>query len=223
MTARMNIRFRPTYANVVSTLALALVLSGGAYAATQLPKDSVKSKQIKNGSVKAKDIKAGEIEKKVADRPSFDDMEEYVAQQLQGDQQQLSDTGSNGGLAGPSYIDLVAIPDVVDVDVRCIAAGGNRGMEVRLTNLTTAPWTAVVRQESQSAPALTVGYIDVGASGGQETVVFAPDTGVQAARMLELTMIQGVSLRLEVAAVTNNAVAGCNFTGSVVYDVPSGV
>ncbi|MBJ7356934.1 hypothetical protein [Nocardioides sp.] len=54
-------RFPPTYANVVSTMALVLAVSGGAYAATQLPKDSVGSKQIKNNKVKSKDIKDGGI------------------------------------------------------------------------------------------------------------------------------------------------------------------
>jgi hypothetical protein len=36
---------------VISTLCLFLVLGGGAYAATQLPKNSVGAKQLKNGSV----------------------------------------------------------------------------------------------------------------------------------------------------------------------------
>ena len=45
-----------TYANVVSTIALFLAIGGGAYAATQLPKNSVKSKQIAPGAVKTSDI-----------------------------------------------------------------------------------------------------------------------------------------------------------------------
>lgn len=40
-----------TYANVVSTLCLFLILGGGAYAATKLPANSVGTKQIKNGAV----------------------------------------------------------------------------------------------------------------------------------------------------------------------------
>src|ERR1700755_2093862 len=36
-----------TYANVLSTLCLFLLLGGGAYAATQLPKGSVGTKQLK--------------------------------------------------------------------------------------------------------------------------------------------------------------------------------
>lgn len=43
--------FRPTYANVTSTLALILATSGGAYAVTALPKDSVGTPQLQTGAV----------------------------------------------------------------------------------------------------------------------------------------------------------------------------
>jgi hypothetical protein len=50
-------RTRPSYANIVSTLALVVALGGsGAYAAG-LAKNSVTTKQIKNGTVKAVDVK----------------------------------------------------------------------------------------------------------------------------------------------------------------------
>jgi hypothetical protein len=42
---------RLSYANVVATLALFVALGGGAYAATQLKKNSVGTKQLKNGAV----------------------------------------------------------------------------------------------------------------------------------------------------------------------------
>ena len=46
-----------TYANVVSTLCLVLILGGGAaYAATQLKKNSVGTKQLKNGAVTLKKL-----------------------------------------------------------------------------------------------------------------------------------------------------------------------
>jgi hypothetical protein len=54
-------RLRPTYANVVSTLALVLVVSSGAYAATQLPKHSVGNKQLKPNAVKGKKVKDGTL------------------------------------------------------------------------------------------------------------------------------------------------------------------
>lgn len=53
----MRLRKRLSYANVVSTICLFLVLGGGAYAATKLPKNSVGSKQIKDGQVKSVDVK----------------------------------------------------------------------------------------------------------------------------------------------------------------------
>src|SRR3954447_18130535 len=52
---------RTTYANVVATLALVVATSGGAYAASQLPKDSVRSKQVKDHSLTVQDFKAGQL------------------------------------------------------------------------------------------------------------------------------------------------------------------
>jgi Collagen triple helix repeat (20 copies) len=46
-----RLRSRLTYANVISTLCLFLVLGGGAYAATKLPKNSVGTSQIRAGAV----------------------------------------------------------------------------------------------------------------------------------------------------------------------------
>lgn len=58
-----RLRSRLTYANVISTLALFLVLAGGtAFAAKQmLPKNSVGSKQIKNKAITGAKIKNGAV------------------------------------------------------------------------------------------------------------------------------------------------------------------
>lgn len=62
-----HLRSRLTYANVIATLALFLALGGGAYAATQLPKNSIGSKQIKKGSIQVNDLsKAARIQLKGA-------------------------------------------------------------------------------------------------------------------------------------------------------------
>jgi hypothetical protein len=64
--------FRPgRYANVVSTLALAVALGGTGYAAVALPKDSVGNRQLKanavasskvrDGTLLSKDFKAGQL------------------------------------------------------------------------------------------------------------------------------------------------------------------
>jgi hypothetical protein len=53
----MNLRSKVTYANVVATLALVLALGGGTvYAASQLGKGEVKSKNIAKGAVKGKNL-----------------------------------------------------------------------------------------------------------------------------------------------------------------------
>jgi hypothetical protein len=51
------LRKRVTYANVVATLALFIVLGGGAYAASKLPKNSVGSRQIKKNSITSAKVK----------------------------------------------------------------------------------------------------------------------------------------------------------------------
>jgi hypothetical protein len=66
-----TLRARLTYANLVATLALFIALGGGAYAATQVKKNSVGTKQLKrnavrtgkvmNGSLLAADFRAGQL------------------------------------------------------------------------------------------------------------------------------------------------------------------
>ncbi len=46
-----------TYANVVSTLCLFIVLGGGAFAATQLPRNSVGASQVKRGAVGSSEVR----------------------------------------------------------------------------------------------------------------------------------------------------------------------
>lgn len=48
---------RPSHTTVVAYTALLLAICGTAYAATQLPRNSVSSKQVRNHSLKGKDVK----------------------------------------------------------------------------------------------------------------------------------------------------------------------
>jgi len=50
-----------TYANVVATLCLFLLLGGGAYAAIRLPKSSVGTNQLKNGAVTGAKVRGGSL------------------------------------------------------------------------------------------------------------------------------------------------------------------
>lgn len=52
---------RPTYANVMATIAVFIALGGASYAATRLPKTSVGAKQLKNNAVTSAKIKNGAV------------------------------------------------------------------------------------------------------------------------------------------------------------------
>jgi hypothetical protein len=56
-----RLRKQMTYANVMSSIAVFVVLGGGAYAATTLPKNSVGSKQIKANAVTSSKVKDGSL------------------------------------------------------------------------------------------------------------------------------------------------------------------
>ena len=52
---------RPTFSGIIATLALSVAVSGTAYAAAALPKDSVGAKQIKTSAVRGAEIKNGSV------------------------------------------------------------------------------------------------------------------------------------------------------------------
>ena len=93
---------RTTYANVASTLALVLVVSGGAYAATQLPKHSVGTKQIKPNAVTAKKVRNGSL--KAADMKAGQLLAAITGTQMGGD---LTGTFPDPELAGSVLADMV--------------------------------------------------------------------------------------------------------------------
>ena len=57
-------RPRINYSNVMASVAVFLVLGGGAYAALSVPKNSITSKQIKKGSIKRSDLAKSSVGKK---------------------------------------------------------------------------------------------------------------------------------------------------------------
>ena len=56
-----KLRSRLTYANVMSSIAVFIVLGGSAYAAVKLPKNSVGAKQIKKGAVTRSKLANGAV------------------------------------------------------------------------------------------------------------------------------------------------------------------
>ena len=56
-----RVRSRLTYANVIASLALFLALAGGSYAALQIPRNSVGTKQLKRNAVTSPQVKNGSL------------------------------------------------------------------------------------------------------------------------------------------------------------------
>jgi hypothetical protein len=97
----MNLRSRLTYANVVATLALFLAIGGGTvYAALQLSKNSVKSKNIAKGAVKTSDLaKKAVTGPKVKDGTiTVEDIAAGVIPKLQTDVTGSATAGPQGGV-----------------------------------------------------------------------------------------------------------------------------
>jgi len=61
MRARRKLRERLTYANVMATIAVFIALGGGAYAASQLPKNSVGPKQLRKNAVTKRKVRKNAI------------------------------------------------------------------------------------------------------------------------------------------------------------------
>lgn len=99
-----QLRRRLTYANVMSSLAVFLVLGGAtAFAATQLPKNSVGTKQIKNNAVTAAKIKKNSVNSAKVKNHSLKAVDFKAGQLPQGEK---GDTGPQGpqGPAGATNV-----------------------------------------------------------------------------------------------------------------------
>jgi hypothetical protein len=118
------LRRHPTYANVAASLALFLALGGAAYAATQLPKNSVGTNQIRKEAVTA-----GKIAKKT--RQQLQGQRGPAGQQ--GPQGKTGKTGAKGatgargaqGNTGAPGVDGTGPALEVVASPKLIEAGGN--------------------------------------------------------------------------------------------------
>jgi hypothetical protein len=115
----MDLRSRLTYANVAATLALFLVIGGGTvYAASELGRNDVKSKNIAKGAVKASDLATNAVTgQKVKDGSiAGDDLQDGSI--TAGDIQDGTITGAD--------IAAGVIPQI-EADVTGSATGGPKG------------------------------------------------------------------------------------------------
>ena len=145
-----NLRRHLSYSNVVSTLCLFVVLGGGAYAASRLPKDSVGPRQIKadairtpeladysvtspkvaNGSLLSEDFAPGQLPQGAQGErgPKGDTGEKGLkgdtgATGLKGDTGDQGDTGPTEGVAGDIAGTLTSEGSFDDVTLTTTRAG----------------------------------------------------------------------------------------------------
>lgn len=130
-----RLRTNLTYANVVATLALFLVIAGGsAFAASQLAKNSVGSKQIKKNAVTAAKIKNGAI------TPAK--LSDSSRSELAGPQGAQGPQGPKGeqGTPGPFPATLPAGKTVVGTfDMEDVAAAANGLATSEISYVFSAP------------------------------------------------------------------------------------
>jgi len=102
-----GIRKRLTFANVVACLALFIALGSGAYAATQLPKNSVGPKQIKKNAVNSAKVKDRSLK-------AVDFAEGQLPAGPQGLQGRQGEKGATGAAGATSVVARRAVQDTVN-------------------------------------------------------------------------------------------------------------
>lgn len=131
-----KISSRLTFANVIACLALFVALGGASYAATQLPKNSIGSKQIKKGSIQLNDLSKG------------------ARSRLAGAVGARGPVGQTGpaGPAGPQTSTLASgqtLRGVFNLDFQAAAGGDGLGDDISFgLNLPQAPRVEIVDPET---------------------------------------------------------------------------
>jgi hypothetical protein len=116
-------RHRPrlTYANVLSTLALFIALGGGAYAASQLPNDSVGTPQLKANAVTSKKVKDHTLVRKDVAGGQF-----ATPQQLNGiNAAKLGGIEPSGFLKGTGHLIGVNYDKTTETSIVPVPGGGH--------------------------------------------------------------------------------------------------
>ena len=160
-----KLRPKLTYANVVSTLCLFILLGGTSYAAIKLGKNSVKganiannavsSPKVRNGSLLAGDFKAGQLP---AGQPGPDGP--------RGPQGAKGDTGSQGAKGDTGTVDTTNFYSKGQSDSRFLAANGIAANSNQLEGLGASSFL----RNNASATSIATG-------GGFTTILTVPGAG----------------------------------------------
>jgi hypothetical protein len=144
-----RIRNLITYANVTATLALVFALTGGAYAAGVIPRNSVGSAQIRTGAVGSHEIKTGAVHKV--------DIAKTTIASLKGAK---GDQGPQGpaGAAGPAGAPATSYFAVVSGAGEFLRGNANGGSHA--TNGSGSYTVTFPRNVSGCAYTVTLGGID---------------------------------------------------------------
>jgi hypothetical protein len=193
---------RITYSAVASTAALAIAMSTGAYAVTQLPKNSVgaaqirtnavSTKEVKNRSLKAADLKKGQAAKALAGTPMGGDLSGvFPNPSVTGVMKGSRLTAALALPPGGPFQNLFSLPVLGPLEVRCTPGpGGGRGLEVRISNPTSG-WVEVVIQAASDAISTDYTVTEQIPAGTTRTVLFESDPLTSVARALHLAVVKG--------------------------------
>jgi hypothetical protein len=167
-----NLRANFTYANVISTVALFLVLAGGtAFAADQLAKNSIGAKQLKPGAVTAAKIKAGAVTPSALSAPAKSSL--TGPQGPQGPQGAAGPKGDSGPKGDPGSAKAWA-----EVDFNGTVLRSSDGIVAK--KLTTIKGyyciSAGKLTPDNSIPLASLNYSDAETSPGDTVVVVATAT-----------------------------------------------
>lgn len=123
-----RIRGKITYANVMATLAVFLVLGGGAYAATSLPKNSVGTKQLKKNAVTGVKIKKGTITGAKIKLSSLGTVPSATSAKSATTATSAGDASNLGGVAASRYVRPGSVLASGDTVTGVFAASGPGGI-----------------------------------------------------------------------------------------------
>jgi len=162
-----GVRRRLSFANVTSSLALFVALGGTSYAALQLPRNSVDSREIRTNAVGPTEIRAGAV----------------GASELRTDSVRPSEVAANAVRAGEIASNAVGVEEVAADAIREeeVATGAVGTLEIRDAQVDLAdlaPATRIALTEASAVTFRAAATLGGGIAGGTASFVDRTGAGV---------------------------------------------